>query len=58
MNYGPQSICVMSNNTSVANCVAHRCIQIQGTELLAFSLTINGIIIICLATHITLIEHV
>ena len=44
---GPQSICVDSNNpdpsaTIVANCVVHRCVQIQGTELIAFSLTFNG----------------
>ena len=45
MDYGPQSICVAKKNTNVANCVAHRCVQIQGTELMAFSLTINGIVI-------------
>lgn len=42
MDYGPQSVCVPSNDTNDANCVEHRCVQIQGTELLAFSLTING----------------
>lgn len=42
MDYGPQSICVPSSSTNVANCVAHRCVQIQGTELLAFSLSVNG----------------
>ena len=40
MDYGPQSICVTSDSTSVANCIAHECV----TELLAYSLTINGII--------------
>ena len=42
MDYGPQSICVASNTTNDANCVARRCVQIQGTELMAFSLTVNG----------------
>ena len=46
MDYGPQSICVASSSTNEANCVAHRCVQIQGTELVAFSLTINGITIV------------
>ena len=44
---GPQSICVESNDpdpsaTVVANCVARRCVQIQGTDLIAFSLAVNG----------------
>ena len=44
---GPQSICVQSNNSDpdasiVANCVVRRCVQIQGTELTAFSLTFNS----------------
>ena len=42
MDYGPQSICVANSNTNDANCVAHQCVQIQGTQLTAFSLTING----------------
>ena len=44
MDYGPQSICVANSNTNVANCVVHQCVQIQGTELMAFSLTVNGIV--------------
>lgn len=44
---GPQSICVENNNPDpsamiVANCVVRRCVQIQGTDLIAFSLTVNG----------------
>jgi len=42
---GPNSICVENTNRgtdTLANCVMHHCVQIQGTELMAFSLTVNG----------------
>ena len=47
---GPQSICVEINNPDpndflIANCLVRNCVQIQGTELTAFSLTFNGTII-------------
>ena len=45
MDYGSQSICVPSSDTNVANCVERRCVQIQGTELMAYSLTVNGMAI-------------
>ena len=45
-DFSPDSICVASsdpnNRLSTANCVVHRCVQIQGTNLTAFSLTINS----------------
>jgi len=54
-DFGPDSICVASsdpnNPSSTANCVVHRCVQIQGTNSTAFSLTINSM---CVAVAIGL----
>lgn len=56
MDRGPQSICVENSNsvaTNIANCLVRRCVQIQGSELMAFSLTFNGKVIIayCKGSH-------
>ena len=47
LDFSPQSICVEINNpdpnfNAIYNCVVHRCVQIEGTELVAFSLSFNG----------------
>ena len=42
---GPQSICVENSDQDssvIANCVVHRCVQVEGSDLMAFTLTING----------------
>jgi len=42
---GPQAICVENSDRSasvLANCITHRCVQVEGSDLMAFSLTING----------------
>ena len=46
-NLDPQSICVENSNphpnaSFIANCLVRNCVQIQGTELMAFSLDFNG----------------
>ena len=44
-DFGPQAICVEDSDRSttvLANCVTHRCVQVEGSDLMTFSLTING----------------
>ena len=58
-DFSPDSICVASsdpnNPSSTANCVVHRCVQIQGTNLTAFSLTINSM---CITSSVLYDGHV
>lgn len=46
LDFGPQSICVETNRdpdfSTIYNCVVHDCFQIEGTELVAFTLTFNS----------------
>ena len=60
LDFTPQSICVETNNpdpsfNAIYNCVVHHCVQIEGTELVAFSLSFNGkALILHVASYLTM----